>query len=83
MSAPPIGPVQGGGTSPLATPTTPVLTNPFYRTLRRQQSYLNANPFQARALSPFGNPYGASADSPLKSRGGLYERLRPDSRRPF
>lgn len=89
MSAPPSGPLQGGGASPLATPTSPDLTNPFYRTLHRQQSYLHANPFDARALSPFrnplgaANPYGGSANAPLKSGGGLFERLRPDSRRPF
>jgi len=43
------------------------------------QNPLAPSPFQA---SPFGRSLGSPRDSAL-SRGGLYERLRADQRRPF
>jgi len=48
---------------------------------------LESNPLAPTSpfgLNPFtGRPYGAPRDSLLRSRGGLYDRLRTDQRRPF
>ncbi|OYV62580.1 MAG: hypothetical protein B7Z72_15090 [Gemmatimonadetes bacterium 21-71-4] len=65
--------------------------NPYFRTLRRQPAFSGNNPFDLQRssrfpASPFGasRPYGVPADTGLRSsRGGLYDRLRLDSRRPF
>ena len=58
-------------------PSNPLLDlnqNPF-------SSPFQASPFnRSRYYSP-GNPFGIPRDS--VSRGGLFERLRPDQRRPF
>lgn len=90
MAAPTSGLLGGGGgTAPLSTPLplTPDLMNPYYRTLRSQPAFSGGNPFDVRrsaagTVSPFG-AYGVPADTAARARGGLFDRLRGDSRRPF
>jgi len=81
---------QFGAPSPLSPSSTPDIMNPFFRTLRSRPAFSGGNPFDlspgasSRGL-PFGGsrPYGMPADTALRSRGGLFERLNPDTRRPF
>lgn len=90
MTAPQSGLVPGGQ-PPLAVPPGGAdLMNPYFRTLRDRPAFSGRNPFDQRAgasvpRSPFGGSglYGLPADTGRVSRGGLYERLRPDARRPF
>ncbi len=85
MTAPQSGLVPGGAAPPLAPGTG--LVNPYFRTLRGNPAFSGQNPFYLAPGSavPGARPglYGVPADTALRSRGGLYERLRPDSRRPF
>jgi hypothetical protein len=91
MTAPYSGLVPGGAASPLSpSPSSPGLMNPFYRTLRDRPAFSGRNPFDlppgsALPRSPFGGlrSTGVPLDTLPRSRGGLYERLRPDARRPF
>ncbi len=85
MTAPRSGLVPGSAASPLAPRGG--LQNPYFRTLRSNPAFSGQNPFdlgRGTAL-PGARPglYGVPADTALRSRGGLYERLRPDARRPF
>ncbi len=83
MTAPSSGLVPGGTPSPLS-PSNPDLLSPYFRTLRNQPAFSGQNPFDRRP-GAFGGSglLGVPADTGLRSRGGLYDRLRPDARRPF
>jgi hypothetical protein len=60
------------------------LENPTLQLLRRRGAAGSPSPFTFGRPSPFSAPLGASADSGLRrSRGGLFDRVRPDTRRPF
>lgn len=92
MSAPSNGLLQNqyGAPSPLAPSANPDVTNPFFRTLRDRPAFSGRNPFdQSPGRSspglPFGGSqrYGVPADTVSRSRGGLYDRLRSGTPRPF
>lgn len=61
--------------SAIQAPQSAVQVHPF-GTVNRSPFF--SSPLQA---SPFGQPFGAGRAQP--SRGGLYDRLRSDQRRPF
>jgi len=71
---------SGSGTSPTSglAPSNPLMDlneNPF-------ASPFQASPFNRGLYAP-ARPYGIPRDTLPTTRGGLYDRLRPDQRRPF
>lgn len=91
MTAPRSGLIPGGygAPSPLSPSSAPDLMNPYFRTLRDRPAFSGRNPFDLqRSPSLPGSPFGGSGDYGVpadtgRSRGGLYDRLRRDPRRPF
>jgi hypothetical protein len=78
--------LEGSSGMPLTAPGRG-LEDPTLKLLRRGGA-AGQNPFSFGRPSPYAAPLGSSnpyaADSGLRrSRGGLFDRLRPDTRRPF